>query len=612
VTAALPQPSTEGATARPTVLRIDVRRQKGPVSSLLAGSNHRFANNGYGSWDPDTDQPRTGLAPAAREVGLSLIRFPGGSVSNLYDWKSGIGPAEDRPCQVNGRWGHRPVNSEYGVDEHMALASAVGAATHITVPFVTETPADAADWVEYMNAEVGADPTGDGIDWAARREENQLAQGRPVGPYDVTRWTVGNEPYLKHERFWMSQDTPLALHQYLHGGRATYADQMVGRQCQRSEEASSGTGGPRQRFEVLHPPVLPNSQLITVAGQTWTEVAELGPEHAGQPVYVFDDDSGHIYFGRGADGARPTDGAPVRASYTGVHKGFFAFARAMHRADPDIDVCSEWGQLNFVAAAGDRRYDCVAAHPYTFTSRAWRSPREGHDKQMIGETISASKLQGLVTAVRSATGGRSHVAVSEYGSLSSSRQPNFPDWDASLSDALYMSSALSHLISAQVPWAEGGALVAGGARGWLGAQPGFLVSASGRALQLMRPMLNDRGSIVQSRLSGTPLQPTADRSGSYESIVSSVTRDADGLNVLLVNRDPDDPVIVDVENPYFQGRARARMWLLTGGSITSANRPARPNAVAISTRARRLPSATSFRLRVPAHSVLRLRVPAAR
>jgi alpha-L-arabinofuranosidase len=113
---------------------------------------------------------------------------------------------------------------------------------------------------------------------------------------------------------------------------------------------------------------------------------------------------------------------------------------------------------------------------------------------------------------------------------------------------------------------------------------------------------------VQSRLSGTPSQPTADRSGSYESIVSSVTRDADGLNILLVNRDPGDSVTVEVENPYFHGRTRARMWLLTGGSIASANRPARPDAVAISTRARLLPSAAEFRLRVPAHSVLRLRI----
>jgi hypothetical protein len=171
------------------------------------------------------------------------------------------------------------------------------------------------------------------------------------------------------------------------------------------------------------------------------------------------------------------------------------------------------------------------------------------------------------------------VAVSEYGSLSSSPQPNFPRWDASLSDALYMGSALSHLINAQVPWAEGGALVAGGARGWLGAQPNFLISASGRALQLIRPMLNDRGSLVQSRLRGTPLQRSSDRSGTYESLVSSVTRDADGLNVLLVNRDPDDLVSVVVDNPYFRGRTRARTWLLTGGSIASANRPRRPDAV---------------------------------
>jgi alpha-L-arabinofuranosidase len=123
-------------------------------------------------------------------------------------------------------------------------------------------------------------------------------------------------------------------------------------------------------------------------------------------------------------------------------------------------------------------------------------------------------------------------------------------------------------------------------------------------------MLNDRGSVVRSRLTDTPLQRTSDRSGTYEAIVASVTSDAGGLNVLLVNRDPNDSVSVVVENPYFRGRTRARTWLLTGNSIASANGPTRSEAVAISTRVRRLDSVTRFRLRVPAHSVLRMRIPA--
>jgi alpha-L-arabinofuranosidase len=56
-------------------------------------------HNGYGSWDPRTDSPREKLIRGAREIGLNLIRFPGGSAANLYDWKQAIA----RPRTVAAR-----------------------------------------------------------------------------------------------------------------------------------------------------------------------------------------------------------------------------------------------------------------------------------------------------------------------------------------------------------------------------------------------------------------------------------------------------------------------------------------------------------------------------
>jgi alpha-N-arabinofuranosidase len=609
------EPARASVTARaakadpPVILRISARNTHGKVSPLLAGTNHRYMHNGYGSWDPRTDSPREKLIRGAREIGLNLIRFPGGSAANLYDWKQAIGPTEDRGCQVNGKWGQPRIPAgEYGVLEHMRLARNMGAQTHITVPFVTETPADAADWVEYLNARVGADPNNDGVDWAAKRRRHQQQLGLPVRAYNVTRWTIGNEPYLAHERYWMSPDGGTALRQYIRGGTETYDDQLVGRNCRRSGDASEGTGSGSQRFEVLYPPVVGDSQTITVGGDVWREVDELTAAHQGDKVYTFDNGTGHIRFGDGSNGARPRDGQVVRADYTGKHAGFMAFARAMHEVDPKIDVCSEWGQSSFVQAMGKRPYDCLAVHPYTFNARKWRSVRDAYEHQMLGEMKAAQRLSNLKKMVARHTNGDSDVVVTEYGALSAVPQPRFPQWESSLLDALYMGSAVTHFIQKDVAWAEGGALVSRGMRGWLSASPHFVVSPAGRALELLRPVLNGGSRVVNNRLFNVPMR-RADYAGEkFTALVATVTRDRKGLNVVLVNRDAYKPVTVHIRNPQMRLRPGAQTWRLSGERLATANTVRAPRRVRVVQRELRLPRWRQFPVTVPAHTVMRLRL----
>lgn len=610
------------ARATPTaVVRINVRALGGRVSPLLGGSNHRFPRNGYGIWDPDTRTPDPTAVAHAREAGISLLRYPGGSQANLFDWKQAIGEPDERGCQVAGKWGRPPLRADYGVDEHMLTAGLIGADTHITVPFATESPRDAAAWVEYMNARVGQDPDGDGVDMARLRVQNQRRLGQPTTAYDVDEWTIGNEPYLKHERFWMSESSDRALQQYISGGRESYADQLVGSRCRRTPDASSGSGRVGQRFEVLYPPVLADSQRITVAGERWREVGDLQSAEPGSHVYTFDDDSGHIHFGGGVDssgaalgGAAPARNAPVRATYTGVHRGYVHFARAMHKVDPSINVCSEWGQVNFVRAMQDqnRAYDCVASHPYTFMGQVWKTPREGHDTNMLGLIKSAAKLSRMLSSVRMATSGRSHVVVTEYGALATVAQPNVPLWEASMTDALYQMSSLSTIMNSAVAFAEGGALTSRGLRAWISGRPDFVISAAGRALQATRTMISGGGRVVGFS-TDSPRQQVAGGGGSYATLGTSVTRDATGaLNLLLINRDPDDAMKVDVRNPYFTGSARAKTWRVTSRSISSANTAENPNAVQLTQGIQQLPSVRRFSIGLPAHSILRLRLPSRR
>ena len=78
------------------------------------------------------------------------------------------------------------------------MMEAVGGTLVICLSFSAETAQSAADWVEYMNAEVGANPNG-GKDWAAVRAAN----GHPR-PYGITHWEIGNESGGRDLKTWTS------------------------------------------------------------------------------------------------------------------------------------------------------------------------------------------------------------------------------------------------------------------------------------------------------------------------------------------------------------------------------------------------------------------------
>ena len=121
-------------------------------------------------------------APLVRDMGPTVLRYPGGLLSNHYDWRDGLGPMEARPVDpTSGR------NIVVGSDEFGQFCEQIGAVGMITVNWALG-PGTAADWVEYMNSpNDGSNPRG-GTDWAAVRATN----GHPA-PYDVRFWEIGNE-----------------------------------------------------------------------------------------------------------------------------------------------------------------------------------------------------------------------------------------------------------------------------------------------------------------------------------------------------------------------------------------------------------------------------------
>jgi alpha-L-arabinofuranosidase len=116
------------------------------------------------------------LAPA-------FIRWPGGNVAQDYRWRWGTGPRDERPTWINPSWDNEPEPSDFGTDELVRFARAVGAEPSITVNVEGRgaTAEEAAAWVEYCNGPSTST-------YGAMRARN----GHPE-PYGVTYWEVGNE-----------------------------------------------------------------------------------------------------------------------------------------------------------------------------------------------------------------------------------------------------------------------------------------------------------------------------------------------------------------------------------------------------------------------------------
>ncbi len=124
----------------------------------------------------DTFQKVKALRPA-------FIRYPGGNVAQDYHWQWGVGPRDERPAWINLSWNNEIEPSDFGTDEFVTFARAVGAEPTITVNVEGRgaTAEEAAAWVEYCNGPAASK-------FGALRVKN----GHPE-PYRVKYWEIGNE-----------------------------------------------------------------------------------------------------------------------------------------------------------------------------------------------------------------------------------------------------------------------------------------------------------------------------------------------------------------------------------------------------------------------------------
>ncbi len=115
-----------------------------------------------------------------RELGPTIVRYPGGNFVSGYRWEDGIGPVDQRPRRLDLAWRTLESN-EVGVDEFATWCRSAGVEPMMAVNLGTRGMQEAADLLEYCNHP-------DGTALSDLRQSHGSKE-----PHGIKVWCLGNE-----------------------------------------------------------------------------------------------------------------------------------------------------------------------------------------------------------------------------------------------------------------------------------------------------------------------------------------------------------------------------------------------------------------------------------
>ncbi|MER3389787.1 MAG: alpha-L-arabinofuranosidase C-terminal domain-containing protein [Microcella sp.] len=138
-----------------------------------------------GIYEPDHDLAdthgfRTDVLALTRELGVTVVRYPGGNFVSGYRWEDGVGPVDERPTRLDLAWRSVEPNS-FGLHEFMTWARLAAVEPMMAVNLGTRGLQEACDLLEYTNHEAGTS-------LSDLRKTNGSAE-----PFGVRLWCLGNE-----------------------------------------------------------------------------------------------------------------------------------------------------------------------------------------------------------------------------------------------------------------------------------------------------------------------------------------------------------------------------------------------------------------------------------
>lgn len=132
---------------------------------------------------PNVNGMRCDVVNALREMGIPVLRWPGGCFADEYHWKDGIGKKSERKKMINTHWGGVVEDNSFGTHEYFELCRQLGCDTYVNANVGSGSVKEMSEWVEYM--------TFDGVSpMAELRKKNGSEK-----PFKLNYLGVGNESW---------------------------------------------------------------------------------------------------------------------------------------------------------------------------------------------------------------------------------------------------------------------------------------------------------------------------------------------------------------------------------------------------------------------------------
>ena len=608
-------------------LTVDVNDPQRVIdSSSIFGINHRYAFNGYGSFDSEKMEVKADFKKLYEDAGFGSIRYPGGTISNLFNWKTTIGPVADRKNQIHGFYnnpGQGGIAPNFGLTEIGTFAESVDSEIVYVYSLGRGNAQDAADLIEYLNAKVGTNPNG-GIDWAAVRAEN----GHP-DPYNVRYFEIGNEMQqawagsdgTASQGYWTTSVSAGAETAYIDGGTAVFNRQYAVCEEDWNEQASKSTGEQNMvrymRYANVNPKKLVDGKLVDdpefkavndgvtvyVGGTQWTVVSSFDASGPNDQHVVIDYSTGAIRFGDGVNGKIPAAGQQITVSYSVERQGFIDVSKAIKETTAKINelegtsheahVYSSFETAGFISKMEQRDanewYDGLTIHPYSGDPGG--SGASFYDSAMKkAEDVGIANVQNYVNMMPA----DKVPVISEYGIFRSTDQ-----LVRSQTHAIYIAKVLMEYVRLGSPYIQKHCLVdwySSGAdslgptqQAVIQAVAGsdadtktgegtftFFSTPSAHVFQMLNSGFGD--TVVATEFSEVP---TLSNGAKALSALAS-TDENSNIYVAIVNasRTEDYAIALDLQGISGEG-ATVTAQVLTADSYTAQNSPENPNAVSV-------------------------------
>ncbi len=552
---------------RKVKIEADANTSLREIPDAMFGINHRYHNNGYNSWNAAEQKIEEEFNLRAKEASFGSVRYPGGTVANLYDWKRAIGPQEERKKTIHGNT-RGPIEPNFGVDEAMSWIYDDLDSEAVWVYAMAQGSAqDAADLFEYLNAPADGEETNPngGIDWAEVRKANGHSE-----PYGVTRFEIGNEMGLWGQNYWMpgcgSSSYEEMARAYVNGGEMTFTKERAVQEEDWRDAAANGDGTKGQVKYARYSPVKEGSASVFVNNAEWRIVDSLQGQGA-ENVCEFDYKTGRITFGDGVNGNVLGSGQTVTVTYKSERDGFCDYYRELKNIAEELGMevmvysCMERESAVRSLQEAGGQYDGVVIHPYSETSGTGNGyihiPEDDPEfyEKMLGRSLehNISRVQNL----KELMGEGKVPVISEFGIYKHNTK-----LVRSIGHAVYIANEMIDYIGLGTPYLNKHCLVdypyesddlGNGSQCVIQAirkedgSYGFVSTPSAKAFSVFNHMTGTEQ--IGQTLIGNETYYTFEQNGSYDvPVVKAMsTKDSDGtVYITAVNNPKEEETLLEI------------------------------------------------------------------